>query len=141
MLLRPESITEQVNPDMAFAACIKSIYEACGPDHILPFIGAAYKSAEPSAFRVAVIGLNAYVSDGDWPEDRRHLRGWYPGWWSRAGHGKSHHFFNVACREADVLATALVTSELFAGLQHDRDPHTKPGFYGTNAVKVFLGEK
>lgn len=57
--------------------------------------------------------------------------------WSR----ETHRYFNVAYREADTLARQLSTdSKLFAGLTHDSDPKTKPGFYGTNAVKVFLGE-
>lgn len=45
---------------------------------MLPFIGTAYENADPTTFRIAVIGINACVSDGDWPEDRDMLRGWYP---------------------------------------------------------------
>ncbi len=107
----------------------------------LPFIGASYENADPTTFRVAVIGINAYVSDGDWPKDRDKMRGWYPGWWRAAGHGKSQRFFNVAHREANVLAQQLAEhSDLFPGLMHDADPKTKSGFYCTNAVKVLLGE-
>jgi hypothetical protein len=127
---------------MTFGERIKGIYEACGPDHLLPFIGASYEDGDSTAFRAAVIGLNAYVTDGDWPKDRTHLRGWYPAWWRDAGRGKKQRrYFNVAFREADRLAAQLTASELFGGLEHDRDPASKTGLYGTNAVKVFLGQK
>jgi hypothetical protein len=39
------------------------------------------------------------------------------------------------------MARALGASNLFAGLDYDTSPHTKSGYYGTNAVKVFLGEE
>ena len=91
---------------------------------------------------MAVVGLNAYVSDGDWPKDDAELQWWYPGWWSEAGHGRSHRFFNTAYREAGLLADELAgRSKLFSGLTYDAGPQSKSGIYGTNAIKVFLGGK
>ncbi len=126
---------------MTFTSKIEAIYEAHGPDHMLPFIGTAYENADPTTFRIAVVGINAYVSSGDWPTDRDKLGSWYPGWWRAAGHGTTYRFFNVAYKEADLLARQLVqSSDLFQGLAYDGDPKSKSGFYATNAVKVFLGE-
>jgi hypothetical protein len=128
--------------NMSFATKISAIYRAHGPKHLLPFIGQSYENGSPEAFRVAVIGLNAYISDGDWPEDDAELQGWYCGWWSKAGHGKSHRFFNTAYREAGLLADELAqSSKIFTGLTYDTEPQSKSGFYGTNAVKIFLGEQ
>lgn len=127
---------------MTFTAKISAIYRAHAPKHLLPFIGQSYKDGSPEAFRVAVLGLNAYVSDGDWPKDDSKLQGWYRGWWSEAGHGQSHRFFNTAYREAGLLAAELTgQSKLFGGLRYDAAPQSKSGFYGTNAIKVFLGER
>jgi hypothetical protein len=127
---------------VSFAAKVANIYQGHGPRHLLPFIGQSYKEDSPDAFRVAVIGLNAYVSDGDWPKNSAELQKWYPGWWSEAGHGKSHRFFTTAYRDAGLLAEELAgRSKLFSGLKYDAAPQSKSGFYGTNAVKIFLGEE
>lgn len=127
---------------MSFAAKITNIYQAHRPRHLLPFIGKSYENGSPDAFRVAVVGLNAYVSHGDWPKDDAELQGWYPGWWSEAGHGKSHRYFTTAHREAGLLAEELAErSKLFSGLTYDAVPQSKSGIYGTNAVKIFLGEE
>lgn len=125
---------------MSFNAKIANLYRKHGPKHLFPFIGRSYEDGSPEAFRVAVVGLNAYVSDGDWPADDAELQSWYRGWWSEAGHGKSHRFFNTAYREAGLLADELARrSELFSDLTYDAVPQSKSGLYGTNAIKVFLG--
>jgi formylglycine-generating enzyme required for sulfatase activity len=41
---------------------------------ILPFIGTSYENADRTTFRVTAVGINAYVSDGDWPKDRDEKR-------------------------------------------------------------------
>jgi len=127
---------------VSFTDEIADLYAEHGPRHLLPFIGAGYEDAASPTFRVAIVGLNSYISDGDWPEEDDELRDWYHGWWSEAGHGKAPRFYNAAYREADSLARVLAAeSGLFDGLAYDGDPRTKAELYGTNAIKVFLGER
>jgi hypothetical protein len=126
---------------MNFSSRIAKVYQRHGTKHILPFIGASYESRTPDAFRLAVVGLNAYISNGDWPTRDQTLRDWYHGWWANAGHAKTYRFFNIAYREVSRLAEALSSSSrLFAGLKYDGSPEQKSGVYATNAIKVFLGE-
>jgi hypothetical protein len=125
---------------MSFADRIRELYQRRGPRHILPFIGASYSDPSSRAFRVAVVGLNAY-SEPSWAPSDDTLRAWWTGWWEAAGHGDSQRFFEIAYREADKLARIVGVSDIFSGLTYDAAPQTKSGFYGTNAVKVFLGEE
>lgn len=50
---------------MSFPERISEIYQRHGLRHILPYIGSSYEDASPTAFRVAVVGLNAY-SEPSW---------------------------------------------------------------------------
>lgn len=129
---------------MSFTQRISDIYRRHKPRHILPFIGTSYENASPNAFRVAVIGLNAY-SEPSWePEGEEALRHetrrtWWKSWWAAAPGPQSHRFFQTAYRETDKLAQVLVKhSSVFPGLDYDAAP-TKSGYYATNAVKIFLG--
>lgn len=129
---------------MSFTQRICDIYQHHEPRHILPFIGASYENASPNAFRVAVIGLNAY-SEPSWEpkgeEALRYetLRAWWKSWWAAAPGPPSPRFFQTAYREADKLAREIVRhSCVFPGLDYDATP-TKSGYYATNAVKIFLG--
>jgi hypothetical protein len=123
---------------VSFAAKIADIYQGHGPKHLLPFIGQSYENGSPEAFRVAVVGLNAYILEPDVlaaPDPHS-----YAGWWRQAGHGKSYRFFTTAHREAGLLAEDIAgRSKLFSSLKYDAAPQSKSGFYGTNAVKIFLG--
>ncbi len=104
----------------------------------MPFVGQSYENASPVIFRVAVVGLNAYILEPDVlaaPDPYS-----YAAWWLQAGHGKSYRFFTTAYRDAGLLAEELAgRSRLFSGLKYDAAPQSKSGFYGTNAVKIFLG--
>jgi hypothetical protein len=50
---------------MTFGADIGSLYRQHGPNHILPFIGGSYEARDPKAFRVAVVGINAYATNAE----------------------------------------------------------------------------
>jgi hypothetical protein len=119
---------------------IGSHYARHGPAHFTPFIGDAYEDGRADAFRAMIVGINPYISDGDWkaPEE---MRGWLEGFWGNAacGHGGTHPFFTKAFRETDRLARALCSSSnLFRHVEYDDSPQTKSGLYATNAVKVYL---
>lgn len=118
---------------------IQTQYQRHGSRHILPFIGSAYELSDDS-FRVLSLGFNAYVSDGDWPDDENELQDWYVGWWRDASWGQSPKFFSRVYEECRHLANELTSSPLFVGHWFDSNPRTKSGIYGTNAIKVFTEE-
>ena len=105
--------------------------------YIMPYIGAHFETVVPHAFRVAVIGLNAYVSD---QEMQKANPDWFAGWFRAVNIGKTHRFFKTAYVEAERLASALCGNGIFTGLRWDTDPQAKRGFYVTNAAKAFLPE-
>ncbi len=121
---------------------VAALYETAGDDHFMPFVGDAYEHATPGVLRVLVVGINAYLSDGDW-KDRDEMRHWWRGFWAEAGHNPNgtHKFFTKAFAEVDLLARSLGSeSSLFQGLRYAGDPKTKVEFYATNMIKVWLGE-
>jgi len=119
---------------------INTLYWGHGTRHILPFIGDSYD--QPSdELRVLVVGLNAYISDGDWPEDDTDVQQRYPDWWRAAGHANSHHYHEAAYKGYSALIDRLKESALLAGLSCKLDAQNKPELYATNAVKFFLPER
>ena len=108
---------------------------------LVPFIGDAYETSSPGAFRVLVIGINSYISEKDWPKDPAKMRDWHRDWWGTAAceAGGSYAFYTKAFREASALGQALASSSsLFSKLSFDADPSTKTGLYATNAVKEYM---
>jgi hypothetical protein len=127
---------------MTFSDRIAKIYSAHGPRHLLPFVGQSYENASCGVFRVAVVGINAYLCGDDWHKPGKVLRTWYRNWWEDAGHGETHRYFNVAYREVNLLAGELTSrSKLFSDLRYDAKPQDKSGIYGTNFIKELLEEK
>ena len=87
--------------------------------YIMPYIGAHFEAVVPQAFRVAVVGLNAYLSD---QEMQKANPDWFAGWFRAVNIEKTHRFFRTAYAETERLASALCGKGIFAGLRWDADP-------------------
>jgi hypothetical protein len=106
---------------------ILRVYDA-RENTIHPFIGRAFEGAEAGALRVMTIGINAYLSSGDWPNQKP---GWFAAWFSEERHGFDH---GVA-RDTVTIAHALTArSALFSNLAF----LGKQSVFHTNAVKTYL---
>jgi hypothetical protein len=105
------------------------IYER-NQDHILPFIGEAFTSARPEQLRVVVVGINAYVSEGDW--DHKSAE------WFRTGFAEQRHRFDKrVLSEVSELALGLTSAgRALAG----RVFEGSKSMYVTNAIKVYVRE-
>lgn len=126
---------------MPFRDEIAKIYSAHGSRHLLPFIGEEYDAPQASTLRIAVMGINAYISEDDWPANDDELRAWFHGWWANAGHGETYPFYTRAYREADTIARVLGNSRHFKGLHYDATRDRKIGYYAMNAIKVFTSDE
>jgi hypothetical protein len=112
------------------AARIREIYEQRRPDHIDPYIGEAFHGALPDHLRVLCIGINTYISPGEW-ERRKAI--WFAEWFKN----QKYRFSKGAVRAVDPLAAAVTAPDrLFAGLTFD----WRKSLYVTNAVKVYVTE-
>ncbi len=119
---------------------VSELYASCGSRHILPFIGDAFLESRRTDFRVVVIGFNAYVSDGDWPEPIHRVQPWFRRWWAGAGCGPkadTHRFYNDAFSETTELAASVAAGGAWRGLTCDLSPDTKRSLFATNALKVY----
>lgn len=97
---------------------------------INPFIGDAFAGGVPNALRVMTVGLNAYLSEADWPKQNPD---WFAGWF-RDG---THKFDRTVATDAGDIARALIDrSPHFSGLTFDG----RTNFFHTNAVKAYLRE-
>jgi len=75
-----------------------------GVDVCLPFVGDDFQDSAKKAFRVLVVGLNAYLADSDWESPgipKPEAPSWSSGWWRELTH-KLH---------ADGRLAALVLAE------------------------------
>jgi hypothetical protein len=113
----------------------------------MPFVGNSFEARDDSRFRVAVVGINAWIRDADWPgDDDEPVQPRYARWWANAGLGKrppdTYTYFERAYAEASKLATVLVDRcAQYRGRAFDLDPRGKRDIYGTNAMKVYASEE
>jgi len=97
---------------------------------IHPHIGELFASGAPGALRLMAIGINAYVSEADWPSVRPddHAD------WFRDGR---YPFHREVARDTEFIARALLAeAEPFSGLTYEG----KGNIFQTNAVKVYVRE-
>lgn len=95
-----------------------------------PFIGEAFESADAGALRLMTIGINAYLSEDDWP---RQSPEWFAGWFNEG----RHKFDRTVAKDAGAIASALAGgASRFAGLTY----RGKENVFHTNAVKDYLPE-
>lgn len=98
-------------------------------NHILPFVGAAFERPSPDQLRVAVVGINSYVSAQHWPLAPG---GGFPDWFAHT----KYRFFRSVKRNATRLVSGLVDNGIFDGLRFE----WPDSFYATNAIKTYLPE-
>lgn len=124
----------KVEPDLAaetakLAAAIEAIY--CKRDnHILPFVGTGFERPTQDHLRVAVVGINSYVSEKEWHKINP---AWFAGWFEHS----SHRFYKGAKKHAMALASALTERADWLRGQKVVWPDS---FYATNAIKTYLPE-
>lgn len=87
-------------------------------NHILPFVGSAFDRPTPDQLRVAVVGINSYVSAQHWPLAPG---GGFPEWFAQT----NYRFFRSVKRNATRLVAGLVDNGVFEGLRF----HWPDSFY------------
>lgn len=115
-------------PASEFRADIREAYarENC----IVPFIGDLFASGDPRTLRVMTIGINAYLSVGDWAQQNPT---WFSGWFKDG----RHKFDRTVAADAGTIASLLIAkSSYFAGMEY----RGKENIFHTDAVKVFMPE-
>jgi len=108
---------------------VAALYARRHPRHrIQPFIGEAFRTADPTLLRVLAVGINAYLA----PDDLGKTQPESFAAWVRE---RRHHFYPRATNAALTLAESLASSSrLFEG----RTVKGLDSLYLTNAVKTFL---
>lgn len=115
-------------PTSEFCADIRRVYSH--DNGIVPFIGEAFTSGDPSALRVMTIGINAYLSEADWSRQRPE---WFSGWFKDS----RHKFDRTVAADANAIASALAArATTFNGLAY----RGKENLFHTNAVKFYMPE-
>ena len=91
-------------------------------DACFPFVGKDFQDSAKKAFRVLVVGLNAYLKDSDWDSPRIPKSGassWSSDWW----HALTHKFHTDARLAALILAERAINFDVFDSLVFD-DPES-----------------
>lgn len=96
--------------------------------HLLPYIGAAYTAPRSDDLRVLALGINAYVSPGDWPPKPEWFRGWI--------RERRDRYQKGLAKEVRAIAESVLGSRMFGDLTFD----VTRSVYATNAVKVYVPE-
>ena len=97
-------------------------------DHMLPFIGSAFHSSGVTHVRVVAIGINAYVDEKDWEQQRPE---WFAAWFAE----QEHRFDTCVLRETTKLVDGLLTEgNLLTGRAFD----WRASMYVTDAIKVYV---
>jgi uncharacterized protein (DUF433 family) len=109
----------------------QDVFNAYKREHCIhPHIGELFASGAPGALRLMAIGINAYVSEADWPSVRPddHAD------WFRDGR---YPFHREVARDTEFIARALLAeAEPFSGLTYQGTAN----IFQTNAVKVYVRE-
>ena len=108
---------------------ILRLYDAFeNPIH--PFIGQAFEGANRGALRVMTIGINAYLSPKDWPNQQPT---WFSSWFKEG----RHPFDRGVAEGAGTIANSLTAnSTLYSALAF----RGTDSIFHTNAVKSYLPE-
>jgi hypothetical protein len=108
---------------------IVELYDA-NEHRIRPYIGRAFETAAAGTLRVMTVGINAYLSPADWPNQNPN---WFAAWFAES----RHRFDRGVATDAEKIARAIAGgSTLF----HDLEYRGKEGIFHTNAVKTYLPE-
>lgn len=108
---------------------ILRLYDAFeNPIH--PSIGQTFERADKGGLRVMTLGINAYLSPKDWPNQKPT---WFASWFIEG----TNPFDRGVARDAATIANALTTnSELYSDLAF----RGKDSIFHTNAVKSYVPE-
>ena len=109
---------------------IRGIYDRFAPDQIHPYVGASFGRADDGVLRVMGVGINAYVSERDWP---KRSPGWFASWFTPP----RDRYQRGAIRDLTKLAAAVTTSTSLFSAKRFAKPDS---LYVTNAVKVYVPE-